>query len=267
MRKLIIASLLVLLIASIAPSLAAEKIIISGTSDGLNLTREAAAAFNAAQSDCMVNVSGGDSASGFGDISKNKTSNIAMTSREVTVDEKIALGDKFTQYNIMNQGIVIAVSRPIYDAGVKGLTTQQVRDIYAGKIANWNQVGGPDKKIFTIAEIPALYTSLVFRQSVMNNTTATRVNLTAGNDTVVVKSLVGRNDAIAYLAFTDIVNFIGIDGIIPTSVNMLNGSYKLVKPSLYFYTYGTPATCVTKFIDFLKSQKGKQIIAKYGIPA
>ena len=266
MRKLIIVSLIVLLIASIAPSLAAEKIMISGSSLGLNLTRDAAAAFNAEQSDCMVNVSGGDSTTGLYDISKNKTSDIAMTSREVTVDEKISLGDKFTQYEIMNQGIVIAVSRPIYDAGVKELTTQQVRDIYAGKITNWNEVGGPDKKIFTIAEMPTLYPSVIFGQSVMNGTTTTRVTLTAENDTVLLRSLVSRNDAIAYLAFTDVVNAIGIDGILPTSKNITKGSYKLVQPFLYFYTYGTPATCATKFIEFLKSQKGMQIIAKYGIP-
>lgn len=41
-------------------------------------------------------------------------------------------------------GIVIAVNPQL---NVPGLTIEQLNDIHAGKITNWNQVGGPDLKI------------------------------------------------------------------------------------------------------------------------
>jgi len=41
-------------------------------------------------------------------------------------------------------GIAIAVNPSL---NIKGLTVEQFQDIYAGKITNWSQVGGPDLKI------------------------------------------------------------------------------------------------------------------------
>ena len=41
-------------------------------------------------------------------------------------------------------GIVIAVSKQIYDAGVTSLTKDQVKKIYSGEINNWKDLGGPD---------------------------------------------------------------------------------------------------------------------------
>ena len=44
-------------------------------------------------------------------------------------------------------GIVIAVSKQIYDSGVTSLTKDQVKKIYSGEINNWKDLGGPDEMI------------------------------------------------------------------------------------------------------------------------
>ena len=51
---------------------------------------------------------------------------------------------------------------------VKGLTVGQIRDIYMGKVTNWNQVGGPNKKIVVISRDTNSGTYETFEKLVMN---------------------------------------------------------------------------------------------------
>ncbi|MBW4496728.1 MAG: PstS family phosphate ABC transporter substrate-binding protein [Oscillatoria princeps RMCB-10] len=53
-------------------------------------------------------------------------------------------GFKLKQIPVAIDGIAIAVHP---DLNVPGLTVAQIKDIYTGKLTNWNQVGGPDFKI------------------------------------------------------------------------------------------------------------------------
>jgi hypothetical protein len=49
-----------------------------------------------------------------------------------------------------------------------------------------------------------------------------------------------------------------------TLQNITNGSYKMRHTSIYFYTYVEPDPCVQRFMSFLNSIAGKNIIAEYG---
>jgi phosphate transport system substrate-binding protein len=51
-------------------------------------------------------------------------------------------------------GIAFFVPPALMSQGVKGLSLQQVRDIFTGKIENWKQVGGPDLKITAVSRDP-----------------------------------------------------------------------------------------------------------------
>ncbi|MBP5975163.1 substrate-binding domain-containing protein [Brasilonema sp. CT11] len=53
-------------------------------------------------------------------------------------------GFSLNEIPVAIDGIAIAVNPSL---NIKGLTVGQFNDIYAGKITNWNQVGGPDLKI------------------------------------------------------------------------------------------------------------------------
>ncbi|MCX6675929.1 MAG: substrate-binding domain-containing protein [Methanothrix sp.] len=121
--------LIALFIGSIAPSLGAEKVTVSGSTTVLPLGEAAAEAFNAMQTDCQVTVTGGGTGAGMTAVGEGR-SNIAMASREVTSDEKTKYGDLFQQFDIGYDGVVIAVSKAVYDAGVKELTSDQVKKIY-----------------------------------------------------------------------------------------------------------------------------------------
>src|SRR5205085_1966260 len=50
-------------------------------------------------------------------------------------------------------------------AGVSGLSTQQLADIYAGKITNWRDVGGADLRVKVVRREEIDSTLLVLRQT------------------------------------------------------------------------------------------------------
>ena len=68
------------------------------------------------------------------------TYDIGMCSRDLKESE-VAQG--LVPHSIGKDGVAVIVNI----AGVDSLTTEQVAKIYSGEITNWNEVGGPDKKI------------------------------------------------------------------------------------------------------------------------
>ncbi len=74
----------------------------------------------------------------------NGTADIASSSRGLNADEQDL---DLTPIVIAHDGIAVIVND---DNPVDNLSTEQLRDIYAGKITNWKEVGGEDLKIQVI---------------------------------------------------------------------------------------------------------------------
>jgi len=71
----------------------------------------------------------------------------AQSSRPVKESEQAQaqqLGFQLKSIPVAFEGIAIAVHP---DLNVSGLTLSQLKDIYTGRIANWSQVGGPNRSI------------------------------------------------------------------------------------------------------------------------
>ncbi|HEY9826678.1 MAG TPA: substrate-binding domain-containing protein, partial [Stenomitos sp.] len=51
-------------------------------------------------------------------------------------------------------GIALFVNPQLFSQGVKGLSLDQVRDIFTGKIQNWQEVGGPNEAIVPFSRDP-----------------------------------------------------------------------------------------------------------------
>lgn len=123
---------------------------------------------------------------------------------------------------------------------VKNLTTQNIKDIYSGKITSWQELGGPNEKINVIVRATGSGTRFTFDKYVLGDTSATvndnangtakEVNAT-GDVVTTVQSLTG---AIGYAAIGYALNPaqaaalfpICIDGFSATSKNINSGKYK-----------------------------------------
>ncbi len=263
--KLLIVLMVALFAGSILPALAQEKVTVSGSSTVLPLGEIAAEVFNAKQNEYQVSVTGGGTGAGITGIAEGRF-DIAMASREVTPDEIARYGNDFQENLIGYDGVVLIISRPIFDAGVTNLSTEQVKGIYSGEITNWDQVGGPDEEIFVVAREQGSGTRDTFNEDIMGNKSAE----TPGVDAVTLGSaeaktaVAGNNQGIGYLGYSYAqggnVEAVALDGIMPSIDTIRNGTYGLSR-DLYFYTYGDPKPGANAFIDFVLSPEA-QIIAQ-----
>jgi len=247
---------------------AVGKVTITGSTTVLPLVEAAAEAFNSQQNGCQATVTGGGTGAGITAIAEGR-SNVAMASREVTTDELSKYGDKFLQFDIGYDGVVIVVSKAIYDAGIKGLTTEQVKKIYAGVVKNWKELGGPDAEIYAIGREQGSGTRDTFNEDIMDDRKAETpgVSTTAMGSSEVKTAITGSNSGIGYLGFSYMeggnLATITLDGVMPSMQTIKDGSYKLQR-HLYLYTFGEPTSCAKAYIDFVTGTEGQKVAEENG---
>jgi phosphate transport system substrate-binding protein len=269
--KNLIGALIIALIAGAfctSAALAAETVRISGSTTVLPLAEGVAEVFNGEQSDYNVLVTGGGTGVGIKNVAEGN-SEIGMASREVTAEEMSNFGDDFQENLIGYDGIVIAVSKEIYDAGVTNLTKDQVKQIYNGEITNWKELGGPDDEMLVVAREQGSGTRDTFNEDIMDDKAAETpgVKTVAGSNAEIRTALTGSDKAIGYLGFSyaedGAVGVITLDGVTPTSETIKDGSYELAR-KLYFYTFGDATAGAQAFIDFMRGEEGQNIAEEYG---
>jgi phosphate transport system substrate-binding protein len=270
MRKSISVLLFCLAIAPVGAVTvnAMDSILISGSTTILPLAEAGAEAFNSAQSNYTVAVTGGGTYAGIEDIAKGK-SDIAMASNKVVELKEISSGYKFNEIPIGHDGIAIIVSKQIYDAGVTSLTKDQVRKIYTGEINSWKDLGGSDSEILVFAREDGSGTRAVFNECILGRKTATVSSgcVVAESNEEMKQLIVENKTAIGYLGFSysedGLVGVIALDGVRPTAETIKSGIYQLTR-DLYFYTYGDVEPGVRAFIDFMIGPEGKKIAEAHG---
>ena len=165
MRKIasvLSAAVLTLTLCACSSGSSTSSITVAGSTTCLPIAEIAAEGFKE-ETGTDVLVSGLGSSAGIEAVSAG-TADIASSSRGLNADEQ-DLG--LTPIVIAHDGIAVIVND---DNPVDNLSTEQLRDIYAGKITNWKEVGGEDLKIQVINRDEASGTREAFRTIVMDGT-------------------------------------------------------------------------------------------------
>jgi phosphate transport system substrate-binding protein len=193
---------------------------------------------------------------------------IAMSSRFLKPEEfkKAVEKDVFPAcHTIAMDGVCIIVhpSNP-----VKELTTQQVCDIYMGKITNWKDLGGSDMPIVAISRDTSSGTYEVFHEKVMKKQNmASGVEYANANPQIHAR-VKATEGSIGYvgLGFVDSnVKALKIDGVMPTKQTISQGTYPVSRP-LFLFTNSYPklGSLVHAFCNFYLSEEGQSIIEAKG---
>ncbi|MDD1750931.1 MAG: phosphate ABC transporter substrate-binding protein [Methanothrix sp.] len=270
LRKLVSALIIAVIVGAVSTSMvmAKETVRVSGSTTVLPLAEGGAEAFNGEQSDYQVLVTGGGTGVGMKNIAEGNCE-IGMASREVTADEISQFGDRFKENMVGYDGIIIAVSKQIFEAGVTSLTRDQVKKIYRGEINNWKDLGGPDKQMLVVAREQGSGTRDTFNEVIMGDKKAETpgANTVGGSNAEIRTALTGSDHAIGYLGFSytedGAVGAITLDGVKPTADTIKNASYELAR-KLYFYTFGDANPGAQAFIDFMVGAEGQKIAEEYG---
>lgn len=246
---------------------ASHALTVAGSTTVLPIAEMAAEGFEA-KTGTRVLVSGLGSSAGIEAVT-NGTADIATSSRELTAEEA---SHELVSTVIAHDGIAVIVSP---ENTVSGLTTEQLRGIYAGQITNWSEVGGPDLAIQVVNRDEASGTREAFRSIVMDGTPFDR-SAAVLPGTGQVRDVVSRTPgAIGYISigFVDSayasthVRALPIDGVEASEETVESGAYPISR-ELYLFTNGDPKGEAYDYISYLLSPDMEQTIRDAGyIPA
>ena len=261
-------SVVVFLFAFTSLGLAEEtKIVIDGSTTVGPIAKAFAEYYRSQHPEVNITVS--ESGSGNGAKSLiNSTCDIADMSRFMKSEEFKAAVEKGIMpvaHVIAMDGLPVIVhpSNPITN-----LTTEQIRDIYTGKIKNWKEVGGPDKEIVVVSRDTNSGTYETFETMVMNKEKIAASAEYVGSNGAVRQRVQSTPTAIGYagLGFVDrTVKAVTVNGIMPSRETVSSGVYPIARP-LYMFTNGYPklGSPVHHFVTLYLTKEGQEIIESIG---
>lgn len=244
------------------------KLSLAGSTTVQPLAEVLAEAFMEMNPDLVIEVQGGGSSVGVTSAGEG-TVDIGMASREIKSSEMDTFPD-LQIFTIARDGIAI-VTNP--GTELPSLSVEQVRDIFAGEITNFSEVGGPDAPITIVSREEGSGTRAAFEELVMEykdeagekQSKLISENALLQQSNGQVRTTVSTTpNSIGFLSFgflDDSTSPVAIDGVAPTVDNVKNDSYPIARP-LNMLTKGAPNELAQAFLNFILSEEGQTIVAE-----
>jgi phosphate transport system substrate-binding protein len=265
--------LLILSLLSVIPVPAATLKINGSTTVNLPVAEAAEILRVEKKMDIQVDTQGGSSG-GISMLGEGLVQ-IGMSSKPLS-DADRAKYPKVTlkPIRIGEDAVALIVSKDVWVGGVRVLTKQEARDIYEGRIKNWKDVGGPDRRIAFFNKEPGRGTWEVFAHWLYGDAKkAPPVSFpeVGGNEETRNKVASSRG-ALSQLSASWVdgqrVFAVGLkldDGTVvqPSTDNIATGKYPMSRP-LFLLANGDPTAEAKVLVDFLLSERGQALVRKHG---
>ena len=159
----------------------------------------------------------------------------------------------------------------------KELTTQQVADIFSGRITQWSELGGPETNILLIDRPHNQNVRAAFETHLGITGKIPHTAKMIDADEKVVKTVVGTLpplSAVAYLSLSTAlsvvsdgvaVRLLAVDKVEPEAPTVKDGRYRLRRP-LLLLSRKEPNPLVEAFAKFARSSPGQSIIGEVYVP-
>lgn len=253
------------------------SISIIGSDTMVNLIQSLAEEFMKTHPDSFIAVTGGGSGTGIASLISNSC-DIASASRKMKKEEI----EKAKKNNINPvevtvglDGIAVVVNP---SNKVDKLTMDQLSDIFTGKITNWKEVGGDDKKIVVLSREMNSGTHIYFKEHVLRKGKADSKEefapsaLLLSSSQAITDEITQNVQAIGYYGMGYVNSKQKVLEIAkdkkniyykPSIPNVISGEYPISRPLLLY----TNTECLQEgknkeFIDFALSKEGQEIVKK-----
>jgi phosphate transport system substrate-binding protein len=257
---------LVLILITTPQGLAAEKILVDGSTGVMPLVAALAKAYHEQQPAATVEIGSGLGTRARLEALATGKIDIALASHGLAFEEIARQG--MAVQEIAKVAVVFGVnaSVPLTD-----LTERQICDVYAGRITNWKELGGPDLVIAPRARPDTEVDAEVVRAKIgclkdLEMAEPVRVMPKTGD---MAQELADTAGAIGMTTMTVVeqsqerIRPLSLNGIAPHAENVKNQSYTLTRDS-FLVTKATPTPAVARFLDFIRSPAGAKVIAANG---
>ena len=203
---------------------------------------------------------------------------IAYEAPESVKEELKADGDPLEQKAIGRDALVFIVNE---DNPVQALSQQQLRDIYAGKITNWKDVGGKDQEIVAFQRGEDSGSQTLFKKLLIQGgelmTPPSELAPAAMGE--LVDSIADYNNSANAIGFSVYyyidqmyskpgLRLLAVDGVTPSNDTLADGSYPLCND---FYALIHPDAAADsperRLYDWLDTDAGQDCIKKSGYVA
>lgn len=252
-----------------------NSIQIKGSDTMVNLVQAWAEKYMEENPKEFVAVTGGGSGTGLSSLISG-TCDIAMSSRNIK-EKEISLarqkGVDPYEIKVALDGLAVVVNPK---NPVSKLTMEQLAQIFTGRISNWKEVGGDDKKIVILSREVNSGTHVYFKEHVLRKGDPNSKEefaptaLMLPSSQAIADEVANNPAAIGYYGMGYISTrqkpiFVAKDEKSeyesPTIENVVNGRYPISRP-LFLYTNGKPQGVVKKFVDYALSKEGQEIVLK-----
>jgi phosphate transport system substrate-binding protein len=208
----------------------------------------------------------------------NKDADLILTARKMSSDEKTYASDagvSLIEIPIALDALVFIVNP---DNLIESLTTEQLQDIYTGKITSWNEVGGNNDKIIPYMRNPNSGSQELMEMLVIKDLDITE--LPVNNNELIIFNMAGAFDAVIYennaICYTVYyfkeymvtgvdVKSIAINGIYPGRKTIGDKSYPYVAEVYAVIRSNLDKSSMAyKLYEWLQTEAGKQVIGESG---
>jgi phosphate transport system substrate-binding protein len=261
LKKLIVP---IILLASFGFAIAGN-ITIKGSDTMVRLGQQLAEVYMKSNPGAVIQVSGGGTGTGIAAL-LNGTTDICEASRDMKpaeYDEAAKKNIKPYRAAVALDGIAVFVNN---ENPVNELTLAQLNEIYIGKIINWKEIGGPDKKIILYGRENNSGTYSYFKEHVLKNADYFEETQALPGTAAVVNAVSKDKFGIGYggIAWDKGVKPLAVkkddktSGVVPSIETVVSGAYPISR-ELYWFFNNTPTGELKTLLNWTLSPEGQKI--------
>ncbi|GEQ19625.1 MAG: phosphate transport system substrate-binding protein [Clostridium butyricum] len=252
------------------------SITISGSSALLPLMEQSIEKFNEKYPEVEISAQAGGSGTGLTQV-LDGTVNIGNS--DIFAEDKLEADQakQLVDHKVVAQGFAVVVSKSL---GIDNLTKDQIKDIFSGKVTNWNQItkedgtAGPDKEIFVVHRKSGSGTRATFEEKILDGDKSLEndsIGVMQDSNGAVLTAMKENEGAISYLGLAymntdeakEALTSVKIDGKSDEKANICDGSYPFWSWG-HMYTKGEADEASKAFIEYVSSSDNKESLENLG---
>lgn len=227
-----------------------ESITAVGSTALQPLVEAAGEEFSKENPGIFVNVQGGGSGTGLSQIQSGA---VSIGNSDVFAKEQKGIDET----KLVDNRVAVVGITPILNKqnGIKNLTSQQLRDVFTGKVTNWKQVGGNDQRIVLVNRTQGSGTRMTFEKKALNGqrSKASQEQDSSGTARQIVATTPGAISYVSFAYVNDTVITPTLNGVKPTNKNVTTDDWKVWSYEHLYIQKGADAE-TKQFIKYVLSK-------------